>query len=147
MKRIIILGIVLLSIAVVYALSPFIGPMIDQKTFSCPSNYQYCVIEVWMGEKLIGKRIIPANNGFDVKLYGKLHESTSTTLPVTSTTIPVTTTTIRDGHVCGNEICEQGEATYCPPCFGTRCLAIPCKIGKCPKDCQTTTTTMPNNPE
>lgn len=37
---------------------------------------------------------------------------------------------------CGNNICEPGEATYCPPCtnFNPPCLA-PCYLGTCPQEC------------
>ncbi len=55
-----------------------------------------------------------------------------------------TTTTIQSA--CGNGVCEEGEATYCPPCTGEICPLAPCMIGKCPQDCPSitpsTTTTL-----
>lgn len=37
--------------------------------------------------------------------------------------------------VCGNGICEEGEAGYCPPCTSKPCLAMSCYLGTCPQDC------------
>ena len=38
--------------------------------------------------------------------------------------------------VCGNNICEEGEATWCPECTAPPCPLAPCKLGTCPKDCE-----------
>jgi len=42
--------------------------------------------------------------------------------------------------VCGNNKCEEGEKSYCPPCTQSNppCL-MPCTVGTCPQDCETTT--------
>ena len=39
--------------------------------------------------------------------------------------------------VCGNNVCEEGEAEDCPPCVNAPpyCDA-PCTVGTCPQDCQ-----------
>lgn len=39
--------------------------------------------------------------------------------------------------VCGNNICEEGEANFCPVCTeGKTCPRRPCYLGFCPKDCK-----------
>ena len=41
--------------------------------------------------------------------------------------------------VCGNGICESGEADYCPPCvYQNPPCKSPCSIGTCQKDCLST---------
>lgn len=40
---------------------------------------------------------------------------------------------------CGNDICEEGEASYCPPCVHTPPYCrIACRAGTCPQDCVST---------
>ena len=42
--------------------------------------------------------------------------------------------------VCGNNICEEGEADYCPPCKVEQPFqqcSIVCSKGTCPQDCAT----------
>ncbi len=39
--------------------------------------------------------------------------------------------------VCGNKICESGEADYCPPCSKEEGIACSCSMGTCPSDCAT----------
>ncbi|MBS3104960.1 hypothetical protein J4234_01765 [Candidatus Woesearchaeota archaeon] len=39
--------------------------------------------------------------------------------------------------VCGNKICESGEADYCPPCSKEEGIACSCSVGTCPSDCAT----------
>ena len=40
-------------------------------------------------------------------------------------------------QTCGNGICEEGEADYCPPCVYDPVLPCeaPCTVGTCPQDC------------
>lgn len=38
--------------------------------------------------------------------------------------------------VCGNNICEDGEANDCPPCGSESCTTRVCRVGTCPKDCE-----------
>ena len=38
--------------------------------------------------------------------------------------------------VCGNKVCEKGEANQCPICVTEPCPAAPCVSGTCPQDCQ-----------
>ena len=38
---------------------------------------------------------------------------------------------------CGNNICEESEANYCPPCVNANPpCKVACKVGTCPQDCQ-----------
>lgn len=37
-------------------------------------------------------------------------------------------------ETCGNGVCEEGEAAWCPPCEGDRCPGA-CSKGTCPEDC------------
>jgi hypothetical protein len=40
-------------------------------------------------------------------------------------------------QTCGNGICEEGEADFCPQCrnLNPPCM-LPCEIGTCPEDCE-----------
>jgi len=39
--------------------------------------------------------------------------------------------------VCGNSICETGEASFCPLCvYSHPACMVPCSVGTCPQDCQ-----------
>lgn len=38
--------------------------------------------------------------------------------------------------VCGDGVCEEGEADFCPPCLREPCPLAPCLPGSCPEDCQ-----------
>ncbi|MBI4440219.1 hypothetical protein HY638_04575 [Candidatus Woesearchaeota archaeon] len=41
------------------------------------------------------------------------------------------------GPFCGNGICEEGEADYCPPCvYQIPACKMPCLAGTCPEDCE-----------
>lgn len=39
--------------------------------------------------------------------------------------------------LCGNGVCEEGEASYCPACvYGNPACLAPCKTGSCTRDCR-----------
>ena len=42
---------------------------------------------------------------------------------------------IKSGPVCGNDICEEGEADDCPVCVTEPCPMRPCTLGTCQSDC------------
>jgi hypothetical protein len=49
--------------------------------------------------------------------------------------------------VCGNNVCEEDEAPYCPVCpIGLECPAV-CFSGTCPEDCNYVQPTPPTDPE
>ena len=41
--------------------------------------------------------------------------------------------------VCGNRICEAGEADVCAVCTSEICPSVPCQAGSCPRDCGSST--------